>query len=321
MAYLEKKKIYGLLNQRKKNIRLLITLAGLIILTSVSWYLGRSKGRATFDKFIFTLGENRVITTVKLTNDNQVNLLEYLGGIWEVNGRHQVDESMRDVFFAVLSTVQVHRPVSDLQKDSIATFLEMKGTKIEISNNGVPVVSYLVGGNKEKFLTYFMFEEERIPYQMQIPGYLSYISGIYEVSESDWRERYIWSMDWSRLKTFSIEAENMDPLVFEYKNNFIGVQGVEKMDTVRVMDFLQYAANLQANTFLNESDYLDISDEPFVRIRVTEIANRNYSLDLYKINNDDQQVLGILNGDERALFQLKSIEYLLKIKDDFKSLD
>ncbi len=307
------------MNQKRKNIQLMIILVCLIIITGSLYVAGNNNDKLSFDKQLFTLGENTVITTVQLDNNQTPIQLEYVGGIWEVNGKYPIDENMRDVFFAVLSTVEARRPVSEIQKDSIATFLRNEGTQVTISNDGVKVMSYVVGGDKDQFLTYFMDPADSKPYLMQIPGYLSFIAGIFEVSENDWRERYIWPMDWSRLKTFSITFSESEPLVFKYGSNFIHVSGIDQMDTAAVMDFLQYSANLQAISFLGkDSSYNYVISKPFAQFRVEEIANRNYSLDVYEIPNS-KQVLGILNGSEKALFSKKNIEYMMKEKEDFIS--
>jgi len=308
------------LNQKKKNIKLLGILLALIFL-SVFVFLVGNNDQAAIEKNIFTLGENTVITTVILKKQSKEIQLEYLGGAWEVNSKYPMDESMRDVFFAVLSSIEVRRPVSKLQKDSIASFLEDEGTYVSITNNGQEVMSYLVGGNKDQFLTYFMLPDETQPYLMQIPGYLSFIAGIYEVSENDWRERYIWPMDWSRLKLFTIITPGKE-LVFEYVRNFIQVRGVEQMDTAAVMDFLQFSANLQAIKFLGQdtayNNYLE--NKPYAQFRVQEIADRNYSLDIFEIS-DKKQFIGIINGSEKALFAKKDVQYLLKEKEEFMNVE
>jgi hypothetical protein len=297
----------------------MIILFCLIIITGSLYVAGNSENKLSFDKQLFTLGENMVITSVLLNRKEGQVQLEYVGGLWEVNGKFPIDESMRDVFFAVLSTIEVRRPVAANQKDSIANYLRNQGTQVNITNNGVEVMSYIVGGDKDQYLTYFMDPTLAEPYLMQIPGYLSFIAGIFDVSENDWRERYIWPMDWSRLKSFSVTYTNAEPLLFEYGTNFIHVSGVDQMDTAAVMDFLQYSANLQAITFLgNDTSYNHLISEPYAAFKVEEIANRSYTLDVHDIPGS-QQVLGILNGVEKALFPRKNVEYMLKQKEDFQS--
>ena len=291
----------------------------MIIISGSLYVAGNSGNNLSFDKQLFTLGENTVITSVLLKRQEGQVQLEYVGGVWEVNGKFPIDESMRDVFFAVLSTIEVRRPVAANQKDSIADYLRNQGTQVNITNNGVEVMSYYVGGDKNQYLTYFMDPTQSDPFLMQIPGYLSFIAGIFDVSENDWRERYIWPMDWSRLKSFSVTFLKSEPLLFEYGSNFIHVSGIDQMDTASVMDYLQYAANLQAITFLgNDTSYDHLIKEPFAAFKVEEIANNSYTLDVHDIP-DSQQVLGILNGVEKALFSRKNVEYMLKHKEDFQS--
>jgi hypothetical protein len=159
-------------------------------------------------------------------------------------------------------------------------------------------------------------------YIMQIPGYLSYIAGIYDASENDWRDRFIWPVDWSRLKALKVVYENgaNKDLDFSYQDNFIAVVGVNTMDTSAVMDYLQGLANLQAYSFLEQENKYNqwvVPENKLIRIEIEQIANNNYKLDLYRIPDDENFYFGILNETERILFQQPDIDILMKIKEDF----
>ncbi len=291
-------------------------------LTTLVYFTGLVSNHVSFDKKKFTLDENTIITSVYIAGEGIDNKLEYVDGLWEINSRYAIDNGMRDVFFAVLSQVEIRRPVPLTQKDSIADALKANGLKVTIQNNSELVKAYFVGGDEERFITYFIMDGDDDPYIMQIPGYLSFIAGIYDASENDWRDRFIWPVDWSRLKALKVVYENgaKKDLDFKYRDNFIAVVGVNTMDTSAVMDYLQGVANLQAYSFLEqENKYSEwaVPENKMIRIEIEQIANNNYKLDLYRIPDDENFYLGILNGTEGMLFQRPDIDILMKIKEDF----
>ncbi len=309
------------MNQRKKNIKLIIVLSVLVCLTLLVYFIDLEPNDE-FEKKKFTLDQNTVITSVYISGNGIDNKLEYVGGQWEINSRFIIDNGMRDVFFAVLSQVEIRRPVPSAQKDSIATSLHANGLKVTILNNGEIIRVYYVGGDEDQFVTYFMMEGEEEVYIMQIPGYLSYIAGIYHVPENDWRDRYIWPVDWSRLKTMRLEFyENTGAVLeFEYLDNFISIVGVEPMDTASVMNYLQNIAELQANTFLepgSKYSQFAIEENRFVQIKIEQIANDNYNLDIYRIPGNTNFYLGVLNTSQEALFHRRNIDDLQKTKAYF----
>lgn len=309
------------MNQRNKNIKLLIVLMATLSLTLLVYFTGL-KSNDDFEKKKFTLDQNTVITSVYISGKGVENKLEYIGGQWEINSRYIIDDGMRDVFFSVLSQVEIRRPVPSIQKDSLANSLTRNGLKVTISNNGEIVRVYYVGGDEDLFVTYFMMEGEDEVYIMMIPGYLSYIAGIYHVSENDWRDRFIWPVNWSRLKSMHLEFNKSasEALDFIYLENFISVVGVEVMDTALVMNYLQDIAELQANSFIDSGNqYVQFAEEEnhFAKIEIEQIANDNYTLDLYRIPDNNNFYLGVLNTTQYALFHRRDIDDLQKIKADF----
>lgn len=303
------------MTQRTKNLRLLIAFVGLVVVTAVVGLTGGER-TTTIDKSRFTLGMNTVITQVHIqqASGDELNL-EYVEGSWKVNGTYELDESMRDVFFAVLSTIEVRKVVSEGQRDSIRQFLRSQN-KVTVRNNGELVRSYFVGGDRNTFTTYMMDDSEE-PYEVRIPGYVSYISGIYEAALPDWRARYIWSLDWSGLKEMEVVLPGSS-LRFEYSDSFVRPVGIDKMDTVAVMDYLQYVANLQATSFVTDNTYDDLlASEPYGRIRVGEIGNRQSELEIYEIPSQPQHLLGLVNGKEKVILDRVQIESLAEPIDVF----
>lgn len=313
------------MNQRKKNIRQLIYLALLLSITVLVAIVGRDRSGVDYDRKKFTLDENMVITTVILEGKDFTNRFEYLNRVWQVNDGILVDEGMRDVFFALLSRVEVQRPVSSLEKDSIAQYLRVNGVRVTVLNNADTIKTYLIGGNKDRFQTYFMDIDEDQPYLVHIPGYQSFVAGIFQATQNDWRNRYIWDIDWSSLKKLKVVSsdQNRDSLVFEYRNNFIGMRGIESLDTAMMMNYLENIAYLQTNKYLLPGE-ISVYDEtvstnsPLVIVEVEQIGNRFSSLKLYPQPTGKQYMPGLLNEEQLVLFQPDILDNILLKRSDFE---
>ena len=313
------------MNQRKKNIRQLIYLVILLVTTTLVVIIGNDHTGIDYNKKMFTLDENAVITTVILDGKDFTNRFEYLNRVWLVNDTFLIDEGMRDVFFALLSRVEVQRPVSTLEKDSIAQYLRSEGVQVTVLNNGDTIKTYLTGGNENKFQSYFMDIDEQQPYLVHIPGYQSFIAGIFKASQNDWRTRYIWDIDWSSLKKLRVISprDNNDSLVFEYDNNFIGMKGINKIDTANMMGYLENLAYLQTNKYLEKGeievyDQVTTTEAPLAVIEVEQIGNRFASLKLFPQPEGKQYIPGILNEKQLLLFKPDILESILLKQSDFE---
>ncbi|NNF32552.1 MAG: hypothetical protein HKN68_00475 [Saprospiraceae bacterium] len=310
------------MSQKQKNIRQLIILSVLLVLTVVVVMIDGFD----YDRNKFTLDENSVITTVVLEGNGFTNRFEYINGAWEVNGKYLLDQGMRDVFFAMLSRTEVKRPVANAERDSIASFLRNEGVKVSILNNADTIKTYFAGGNKNRFQSFFMTQENE-PYLVQIPGYQSYIAGIFMVDENDWRSRFIWDIDWSSLKTLTVEYEGgRERLEFEYENNFMGLKGVENLDTANMMGYLEYIAYLQTDKFLKDGeipiyDQMVEAGESILTIDVEQIGNRKSSLVLYAQPEGKQYFPGVLNQQQLVLFESSALENMKAVLSDFELVE
>lgn len=315
------------MSQKQKNIRQIVILAVLLVMTLIVAMINEKGDGYDFDKSKFTLDENSVITTVILDGNGFTNRFEYINGAWEVNGKYLVDQGMRDVFFAMLSRTEVKRPVALTERDSIVSFLKREGVRVFILNNADTIKSYVAGGDKNRFLSYFMSLKEEEPYLVQIPGYQSYLAGIFIVGENDWRSRFIWDIDWSSLKTLTVDYDQgTERLEFQYQDNFMGLVGINNLDTANMMGYLEYIAYLQTDKYLNKGeipiyDQMVETGEPIMSIDVEQIGNRKSSLILYPMPEGKQYIPGVLNHEQLVLFQPVALENMKARISDFELME
>ena len=308
--------------QKRKNITLLIILLLLSATTVLVYISGGKTNRIDVDERLFALGENTVITTVLIQGPDVNNHFEYVGQTWIVNDKYEMDISMRDVLFAVLSQAEIRRPVPREIRDSVSSKLKSRGIKVIIQNGQELIQEFLVGGNNQKTNTYFMSPIDDVPYIMVIPGYQSYIAGIFEVKENDWRNRFIISVNWTNLKTVQIDYLNDPGQYYElrYTDDFFKIDGQPELDSAKVLDYIEELSLIQVNKFLGENEIKKYdslaSTSPVIRISIESIGD-NYNLEFFPRLTGDRYQLARFNHSNLVLFNQAVLNILLKKAEDF----
>jgi hypothetical protein len=100
-------------------------------------------------------------------------------------------------------------------------------------------------------------------------------------------------------------------------NNNISISGLAEPDTARLNSFLDEVSLLTAQEF-TERGMDSVRDQiPIMRIIVKDVANREYSLDLYPQVGTNDPYLGLVNGTDPALFDSRTVRNLLRRRDYF----
>lgn len=310
--------------QKKLNIRLLISLT--IVITAII-YLQFSKQTSSnlgIEKTIFQLEDQQEITDVFLSSKLIENHFNFQNGHWVLNDSLLLDQSMRDVFFSVLSKVEIRKPVVESSKDSLVSFLKSLGTRTKITFGEDILKDYWVGGNQELEVTWIMDSQKQIPYQVHIPGYQSYVAGIFTVPDTDWRSRFIFNLNFALIKGIEVEyAEPFGKIELNYGNSFFSIPGINA-DSTKIADFLDNLAFLQADRFLDSKE-LDDEDSSlvnnnhvFARIQLKRVSGDVNSITFYEYQPGDRFILAKVDDGSFALFNYERIRGIFKTRKDFE---
>lgn len=306
--------------QKQKNIRLLIILGSILTLISIIPILLESNDGLSIDKHQFTLDEQTVITDVILKSKAGTNKLSYLKGSWQVNDKYDLDQNMRDVFFSVLSQLEIRRSVSELQNDSIANLAKSGGIEVLILNNQEVLKTYWILGDSESQISYLTDSEDN-SYVIHIPGYRSYLAGIFEVPESDWRSRRVFSALFTNLNSLKISYQKED-IEFQYKNRFFEILEINA-DSTQLITALENLLFLQTDKYLQPQEYSTYIDtpsekEPLAKILVTKLSGTEEKMDIYKSTEESTFYLGIGLDSTYCLINKKRLDKILVKKSDFQ---
>lgn len=304
--------------QKKKNILLSISFAFLVVACFAVYYLNRS-GRGAVDTSIFRIEDYNAIDRVVMTGPRGRVELSTSGGRWRVNDEFVADRNLIDVLFATLQQAEPKRPVAVRLRDSISHQMEVRGTKIELLEGDQLAKVFRAGGNNARTEAYFMEPGSDTPYIMTIPGYRVYVSGIFELSPPAWRDRYVFGLNWMNFAELqaSFPGEPESGFSVRRENSAALIVGMPETDTTRLNDFMDAVSFMTAQEFTESVPDSIREGEPIMRIIVKDLANREYSLQLYGRNRNGGPYQGIVDGTLHALFDPRQIESILRKKSHF----
>jgi hypothetical protein len=203
---------------------------------------------------------------------------------------------MITVLMATLREAEPRRPVTGSLRDSLAQNIDDKGIQISIFRAGALVKKFSAGGNVSKTQSYYKEEETGNVYLMTIPGYRVYVSGILELDENGWRNKYVFGFNSQNFQGLKAEfpgkpAENFN---VSFIDNLFVIEGLPKTDTAKLYTYLDNVLTLTASEYVSSSRLTDslLSLKPQLIITVTDIAKRDYVLKLYPPQGEE--IPGIL---------------------------
>lgn len=300
--------------QEKRN-KGLFGLFLLLVTTTVVLVYTQQRSEEKFDqKDIFKVEDLKAIDKVELRSGKDTISLSFSGNRWMVNGSEPADRDMVDVLFATLLQAEAKRPVAESKNDSLAQHLQQSGVTVNLFEEGALVKRFVAGGNGSKSEAYFVNDVAQA-YVMQIPGYRVYVSGVFELTESEWRDKYVFAFNWTNFKNLRVEFSNKSADNFEIKmlNDYFGIEGMPT-DTTRLNDFLDAVSLLTVDQYVSADSLRH--QTPVFTITVNDIADRQYKLAVYGISDKGKTVC-YLNEKQAAWIDNRKLARLIRNRDFF----
>lgn len=297
-------------SQSKKNIALLSAWIFLVLLTILAYSYNPYERKSTsFEKDLFAVeNANQTISRIELNGQGFENTLEKSGNSWSVNQEYLLDASMQQVFFKLLEQISIQRPIVGENSAKIKQNVLDSGVQVNIYGNEGLVNSYTVGGDFQAMRSYFVKGEE--VYLIQLPGYQSYVAGIFEVPENDWRDRVVFDGIWQDMVSLKINRPNKEAVEFKYEDRLLRIQN-QQADTAEVMNFVERFNYFFVDQFLPEDHIALQKKESFDKAGTIEIEgldqDKSLKLELFK-NPEFNAYLVHINGKEWAAIRNERME-------------
>lgn len=296
-------------------------LAVLTALTLLVFWWIQPENRQDAAPDIFQVEDLTAISRVEITDDTARVILAFEGNKWRVNNRYDADGSMVRVLFATLQQAQPKRAVARAHQDSIFNRLANSGVKVSLFEGQELRKEFFAGGNASRTQAFFGDPETQQVYVMTIPGYRVYVSGIFELNENGWRDKYVFGFNWENFKTLEaiFPQRKSDNFTVSMTRDFFGIQDMPDADTAKLNDFLDDVSLLTVEEYLTEPELSDSiqQNQPQLEIRVTDIGNRTYQLRIFNFG-PRQEVYGLIQDAQVALFSRRKYTALLKPKSFFR---
>lgn len=306
----------------KRNKYLAASLGALIVLSVVLFLTTREEDRPVVDPTYFAVAETEKVDRVQLIRMHDTVDLSYDGTRWKVDGRWDADVQMIKVLMATLRQAEPHRPVAAAMTDTVRKQLAQRGTQVVISEGGMAQQKFLAGGNVGKSEAWFLRVGDDQPFVMIIPGYRVYVSGIFELKASGWRNKRIFDFNWRNFKSLTsvYPREPKEGFTVEMRQRYFGIRELEQADTTKLNDYLDAVSLLLARRFVEPGDATAdslMNTGSVASLEIRDIADRTFGLELFAPRKNDQEVYGRTSDGQVVTFEREDVMAIVRRRSYF----
>lgn len=286
--------------QQKKNITLLVVL--IVLLVASIWayqYNPYQQKSTTFEKELFALeNPQEQLTKISMQSEKVSNVLEKQNGEWLVNDSFKLDPSMQEVLMALLQRISIQREVTGDEKERIKQQVLDSGIQVKMYGEQGLINEFTAGGDIKSVSSYFV--KDGNVYLMQLPGYQSYVAGIFEVKANDWRDRTLFNGTWQDMTSLTITKADGDSLQFKYDEGLLKWDNPQA-DSVKVMNFVEQFNYFYTDQYLTQENEVFNYRDSFEKkgsIKIEALdASKDLKMTFYSVPNFNA-ILVNFKGDQ-----------------------
>ena len=336
---------------KKKSIYLLLSI--LIIIAAFLVLHNKNISTLSSNEKNFGFKNTNFIDKIFITNKANkefVTLTKTEAKEWRVNDKYEANWSQIDIILQTLRTIQVKKPVSNAELETVNKNLSISGTKVEIHENGRISKTFYVGGNTgDEMGTYFYMENAKEPYICNIPGFNGYLSTRFFTNLNAWRSKNIFKcksenissikINWLDNSEFSFEINNMEKLPQLIANSKV-LENNSVINTNKLKAYLNCWENLSYEGFpidLNPQIIDSIAkSKPMLIISLIDKNDKTTTLSIHRkgIKNNSLQkyddkgnplefelekFYAFVNNNKTEIVQIQDFVFgkVMKVKNDF----
>lgn len=298
------------MNRENKNKAALALLVLQAVAITIIAFSGRDTSSAVSAE-VFRPADLRQVDQIVLKSARGTVRLQYLDGRWRVNNDYAADPQAIRLLFATLQQAVPKRKAPPSMQDSLYNMLTEDGVHVSLLEQDDTIRSFYAGGNARRAETFFALQPGEV-YQVNIPGYRVYVSGILEQASSYFREKYVFPFNWGNFKDLEVTMQGESYTVGSGKNFFV-VKQLAATDTAKLNTFLDNLSLLQVEEFLDAKPD-SLAGDRIASYNIRDVADRRYALDLFLHNG---KFVGIIDSVQWARFTAPQIEEILRSKRFF----
>jgi len=306
---------------QNKNFRLSLILFILLVITGVVLMRKSPTSRLVINRDLFNVKDtSRIDRLTILINDQEISLNRKASG-WMICEEKKADNYYVSLLKTVLYNVEVQRKISISEKEEVNTRLQDTGVKVTVLLSDGTKTSFLAGGNKIQTISYFKDLETDDIYRVNIPGYRSFVSGIFLLTEMEWRDKTLFESSWTSIQTLKVTYPAQPGMDFRiiHKDGFLQISGIEAVDTTKMMDYVALFSSLKANYFFESATYDSLlKTDPFMQIQLMDLDSlKNNEVRVYPLEKGSVTQVGITKDGQVFGFDYRNMEFLARGKRYF----
>ena len=232
--------------------------------------------------------------------DNTV-ILEKTGKTWKVNHKFYAREDAIKNLLQAVGKMRVKRPISKTEKELQIRRLATQSKKVVIYQKGKKVKTYYVGGaTSDQYGTFVLLEGSSVPFVVEVPGFLGFLTPRFFATEDLWRENYIFKSSPKNInfvqvlnsedktQSFTITKDDNDKFHLLNSEN----QEMDNIDTLQIQRYLSFFTKISYEAMVvnmdeSKRDSLKHS-QPFHTITLKAGKNNQQVIKTYHVKNDTQ---------------------------------
>lgn len=309
----------------KKNQQLSIILVILVIIAVALNWPESSKRNTSLPVNLFAVEDTAAVSRVTISRQNRLVELIKRNGQWLTGNEFPVSVNLELLLMNILHDVQVNRPVSDAEQDSVLQALANRGSQVDVFAGAERVKSFLVSGNPNASETWFMNPGAKNPYVVVIPGYREYLARLFELNEFQWRSRQLFPMDTLNFSGLQVTyANEPQPMNIQRPVAAFTLNGQSNATTQTFNRLIANLSQIPVQQYITENEFnrLTRGVPTVMKARVNGEYQRNI-----RLWDTAAATRGLLAGsmdNPRAWFliQARYIEQLRQVKGQLlKSLE
>lgn len=308
--------------QRKKNIRLIIVLVVLLAVTIITYFIQSGDNNSNIEKTLFVYDNTNAIDQVTIQGKSISVDLSFENNQWTVNQKYKADPQRISVLFAILKQVSVRRKIAISQEEQITKRFNSSGVKVRFYESGQVVKEFHVLGEEAKGLSYMANSVEDEKYLVEIPGYKSYLAGLFQLDANGWRNPLVFDINWANLVSVQADyiGKEASNFTVSFDNRDYGIDGIEA-DSLKLTDYLDDVSLLYVNDYLSDNEvqeHKDLLKKPQARISIKDVGRNNYTMVVFDKTKYGDYLVQIDSSDY-ALMQEALINRVTKPKQYFRA--
>jgi hypothetical protein len=222
------------------------------------------------DNSSFAVEQDKIVSKIELTRENENLVLKIDKGVWTVNGISGVSKSEIIAFLSLLYEIQIKSPVSDDAFNKLIVEPGIEPVKVRIFVKNRMHKTFLVYKTDINVYGNIMKTSEKAkPFIVYAPGFEDNIGSFFEMNEQSWLSKTIFNLMPSEIQSvevkystdnesFTIENKGRSYIISD-SNGVIG-----NVDSIKVFRYLSYFTYIPFEKWAFE-----ISQEEKSRITVT----------------------------------------------------